>query len=327
MTDLRLAITALFEQASKWAVAFSGGADSFALLMQMYELARQHTSPVELFAVHVHHGLMPEADDWQRRATQLCQRLGIELIVCHVQVLDEGKGIEAAARKARYAAFSEVAQSRGIRHFALAHHLQDYAETLLFRLLRGTGVSGAQSMDTEIDYGSYRVYRPWLKIPHSRILQQANDYADLYDWHYVQDPSNEDEQYARGALRRYIVPKFEQFWPAWQENFLRFATLMAQTQRLTDDLADMDWQQVRSGEGLGLLAFRSLPAHRQANLLRYWLAQHHCKMPTQARLDNWLRQISQVHQLGTDRSLVLSQEDAKIILRDKVLYLYPKHKD
>jgi len=131
------------------AVALSGGADSVALAL----IAAEHCTATKrpLYFFHVHHGLMAEADAWVAHLRQFSQDLNIPLQVRHVQVdLTAGLGIEGAARDARYLALAKLCDEHEVAALLLAHHRQDQAETVLLRLLRGTGVSGLAAMRADV---------------------------------------------------------------------------------------------------------------------------------------------------------------------------------
>ena len=93
-------------------------------------------------AIHVHHGLSPNADAWAAFCRRLCKRWGVPLKVYRVKVSRDGRGLEAAARKARYEAFAQA----DVASIALAHNQDDQAETVLMNLLRGAGLAGASGM-------------------------------------------------------------------------------------------------------------------------------------------------------------------------------------
>ncbi|AIL32855.1 tRNA lysidine(34) synthetase TilS [Basilea psittacipulmonis] len=335
---------------SKWAIAFSGGADSFVLLVELEKIIRTHfANKIELLVVHVHHGLLEQADEWAQRCRLLCQQLNLPLVVKYVTVDNVGKGIEAAARKARYQAFSDIANEYDIHHFMTAHHLQDQAETLLFRMLRGTGVAGLQAMSETTSYEHYQLHRPFLMVNKKEIVERADKWSKALNWAYIQDPSNHDTHYARGVLREHIIPVLNQNWPMWQENLLRLSDIMKQEQHLLEELAESDYRYVAGlcddttkccsdevgelpdGAGLrgdtslilskplNIASLRQLSPERQMNLLRFYLQKNGYKAPTQARLLEWIKQINQVHQMGTDRAARLSQEDVTLVLKDRKL--------
>ena len=135
------------------AVGLSGGIDSVVLLHKLKEDVGKGLS-----AIHIHHGLSPNADAWADFCRKLCRRLGVPLTVKKVRVVKRGEGLEAAARRARYAAFSETDADC----IALAHNLDDQAETVLMNLLRGAGRRGASGMLPRSRFRNKTLLRPLL---------------------------------------------------------------------------------------------------------------------------------------------------------------------
>src|SRR5262249_25644428 len=145
------------------AVGLSGGVDSVVLLHQLKDRG--------VSAIHVHHGLSPNADAWAAFCRKLCKRWGVPLVVHRVTVKRSGKGLEAAARDARYDVFRKSACSV----VALAHNLDDQAETVLMNLLRGAGVRGASGMVEHAKLGAKTLWRPLLGTPRSEIMNYARE--------------------------------------------------------------------------------------------------------------------------------------------------------
>src|ERR1044071_566037 len=168
--------------AKRIAVGLSGGVDSVVLLHQLRE-----RGPVS--AIHVHHGLSPNADAWADFCRRLCKRWGIPLLVHRVRVRKAGKGLEAAAREARYDVFRKVP----FPVVALAHNLDDQAETVLMNLLRGTGVRGASGMAERSRLGAKTLWRPLLATSRSEIEFWAR--AKKLSW--IEDESNSNEALTR----------------------------------------------------------------------------------------------------------------------------------
>jgi len=138
-------------------LGFSGGLDSTVLLHLLREPAARHGLPLQV--VHVHHGLQAAAEDWVRHADAQCAAWQLPLTVCRVQVPAQAS-VEAAARRARHEAFAAVLQEGDV--LLLAQHGSDQAETVLFRLLRGSGVSGLGAMPamTQLPGTSFPLWRP-----------------------------------------------------------------------------------------------------------------------------------------------------------------------
>jgi tRNA(Ile)-lysidine synthase len=192
------------------AVGLSGGVDSVVLLHQLKE-----NSKARLRAIHVHHGLSPNADAWAAFCRSLCKRLDIPLAVRKVSVRRAGKGLEAAAREARYAVFMK----ERAEVIALAHNLDDQAETVLMNLLRGAGARGASGMQEHSKLGGKVLWRPLLGMPRSKI----EAYARKHKLEWVEDESNADEALTRNFIRRSVGPLLEKKFPKWKESLARAA--------------------------------------------------------------------------------------------------------
>src|ERR1043166_213426 len=176
------------------AVGLSGGMDSVVLL----HLLKHHPG---ISAIHVHHGLSPNADAWAAFCRRLCRQWGVRLKVSKVKVRPSGKGLEAAAREARYAAFGKL----NVDLIALAHHLDDQAETVLMNLLRGAGLRGASGMPARSRLGDRMLLRALFGVPREAIVAYAREHG--LDW--VEDESNADESLTRNFVRRRVGPLLE----------------------------------------------------------------------------------------------------------------------
>ena len=288
------------------AVALSGGSDSVALAL----IAAEHCVHIKhpLYFFHIHHGLMVQADAWVVHLRQFSQALNIPLQVRHVQVdLAAGLGIEGAARHARYLALAQLCAEYGVAALLLAHHRQDQAETVLLRLLRGTGVSGLAAMRADAQRGGMRLLRPWLEVERAELLAVTQAYEQRTGWAAVQDPSNTDPTYARGALRSALAPVLNTYWPAWCQTLVRHAKQAGEANEVLAEVAALDLAalDVKSeDQSFSLFAWRALSAARQALVVRHWLQEQGVAMPGERRLAELLRQLRQLHALGHDRELL-----------------------
>ncbi|WP_223787483.1 tRNA lysidine(34) synthetase TilS [Marinicella meishanensis] len=187
--------------ANHYYLAFSGGLDSTVLL---HHLTQQHALQGKLSAIHINHQLHPEADQWAHHCAQICEALEIPLITATVSAANDS---ENAARTARYAAFAEILTAQDC--LVTAHHLNDQLETVLFRLLRGTGLYGLTAMQTVSRMDHYAVYRPLLNTSQ----EQLNRYAHSQQLKWVSDPSNDDHRYSRNHLRHRVLPALLDYHP------------------------------------------------------------------------------------------------------------------
>ena len=195
------------------AVGLSGGIDSVVLLHFLHGLAPR--SGYKLSAVHVNHGLSPNAGDWQRFCSAFCLDLGVPFKAVKVKVRKQKLCLEAAARLARRAALLKS----GVDVIAFGHHLDDQAETVLFNLLRGAGLEGASGMPAVGTLGSKILLRPLLGVSRDAIRAYAGDNALAW----IEDESNADESLTRNFIRRRVGPLLEGRFSRWRENLARAA--------------------------------------------------------------------------------------------------------
>jgi tRNA(Ile)-lysidine synthase len=319
------ALDALPEPPESLAAGVSGGADSSMLAVHAAALARERGLAFHVF--HVHHGLQAPSDLWQSQVHDLAQALRVPCHSIRIRVdaaSASGKGMEAAAREARYAAFVQMAELTGVRHVLLAHHRDDQAETVLLRLLRGAGPTGLAAMAPVSRRDGLVFVRPWLGVERARILAAACGYGADTGWQPVQDPTNHDDQYTRAAVRERLTPDLDERWPGWQATLLRHARLSAEAREVLDevaagDLAGLDCAD--DGASFSLRAWRELSPARQALVLRHWLGRLGQRMPSQARLDDVMRQLRGLHALGHDRDMRVRHGSAWIRCRAGRVFL------
>ncbi|PRB84159.1 tRNA lysidine(34) synthetase TilS [Pseudomonas sp. MYb185] len=301
-------------------LGLSGGLDSMVLLDAMAQLRRQHPLP-PLKAIHVHHGLHPDADQWTEHCVRACAARDIPLHVERV-CLPAGGNIEELARDARYGVFERLL---GPGHcLLLAHHRDDQLETLVFRLLRGTGLRGLAGMPRSRALGRGQLLRPLL--PWTR--QQLSDWAGRQQLDWIEDPANADPRYARTALRHELLPQLRQRWPSMPDSLLRLAEHAAEANQLLDERAGEDLQLaarapadawLRAWPSLELTAVLALSPARQNNLLRYWLHGQGIRLPDQRHLHSLVAQLG----AAPDSQPVVPLADAQLYRSSGRLWLLP----
>jgi tRNA(Ile)-lysidine synthase len=274
--------------------ALSGGVDSVVMLHGLASIARQ--AGIALTALHVNHGLSPSAYRWERHCRTLCRHLRVPLTVKRVKVPARRKqGLESAARTARYAA---LASSRS-DFVALAHQLDDQAETVLLNLLRGAGLRGAAAMPEVGDLpalseSSPRTLRPLLSVPREAIVA----YAIANRLHWVEDESNSDEALSRNWLRRSVAPILAERYPRWRESLARAAAHFGAAEAMLSD---------KASERLPVTQLRNAPKAKARMLLRDFLRSGGTRAPETRRLDEMLRQV-----LGTGPKIGIAH-DGKLL--------------
>jgi tRNA(Ile)-lysidine synthase len=266
-------------------LALSGGLDS-SVLLHLLAVAKQ-VIPFELHAMHVHHGLSANADDWADFCTQQCQILNVPIEIVRVKVDKNPKlGIEATARQLRYEALFDFKLDGIAPDFIVtAHHQDDQAETLLLQLFRGAGLKGLSSM-ASIDE-SRRLMRPLLEV--SR--QTLQEYATRTNILWCDDESNDNTQYERNFVRHAVMPVLGQRYPAVKSVLARTASHLAEANDLLDTLAKIDAEKLLQNNSLCLQGLTSFDLPRAKNLLRWWFAENQLSMPTSEHLTEIIQQL------------------------------------
>ena len=263
-------------------VAYSGGADSTALLIAAAQLWSQQVQ-----AIHVNHGLQPAAGAFAEHCRAACDRLSVRLQVIKVDARHgSGESPEDAARKARYAALAQGALAVGAKAVLLAQHADDQVETLLLALSRGAGLPGLSAMPASFVRHGMRFERPLLGVGGASIRAWLAQRGEAF----IDDPTNVDVARTRNRIRHRLLPALEETLPQFRETFARSTRHAAQAQQLLVELAEHDLAAM--GGIADIKALQRLSPARQANLLRHWLrATVHGGAASTAQLSELLRQI------------------------------------
>ena len=277
------------------AVAYSGGADSTALLVACTE-----KWPGQVVAIHVHHGVQAAADGFVTHCESVCARLGVPLVVSRVDARPaSGQSPEDAARRARYGAFKALASVRHtqlainsivFKSIAIAQHADDQVETMVLALSRGAGLAGLAAMPAQWRRDGIDFHRPLLGVSS----------ADIRAWlagstvPFIEDPTNADEKFTRNRIRARILPALQEVFPHFRDTFARSAAHAAQAQEILNQvgLQDMDAVSAAGVRAPALLKLQKLSLPRQANVLRYWLKSEFQLAPSAAQLDELLHQVA-----------------------------------
>lgn len=244
------------------AVAFSGGLDSTALLHATARAAEG----IRVVALHVHHGLQPQADEWAAHCERIAQGFGVGFACTRLGGAPaRGDSVEAWAREGRHRALHDMATAAGADLLLLAHHRQDQAETFLLQALRGAGPAGLAGMPRAQWRHGICWARPWLDRPRSVILA----YARQQGLSWIEDPSNADPRFARNRLRQTLWPAF----PAAEPALAQAARWARQAAELAAEVAATDLAGIASAERLDLAALSALSPARASNALRAWLSR------------------------------------------------------
>ena len=277
-------------------LGLSGGMDSVALLDILAGLATElHFS---LRAVHVNHGISPNAPQWAAFCESLCRSRQIPFVLQQVSLnYDAGLGLEGAARQARYEALARQAAACDADFIVLAHHRDDQAETLLLHLLRGAGPRGLAGMPASRSIQGARatLLRPLLDVPRGDI--EAHARGTGLEW--VEDESNHDTSLKRNFLRSRILPELDKAFPGASQAIVRSASNISEAGELLDVLAAEDIARIGSNDGLNAPSLLGLGEARARNVLRRWCEIHGAPWPGLAALKELLRQASLASKAGS----------------------------
>jgi tRNA(Ile)-lysidine synthase len=270
-------------------VGLSGGLDSMVLLDVLWRC--REARHFHLSAVHVHHGLSPNAEAWVAHCQHWCAMRSIPLRVERVSVaLKGGDSLEAVARDERYAVYRRSAAQA----IALAHHQDDQAETVLLQLLRGGGAHALAAMPALRRLGEKWLWRPMLLWPRTRLEAYAAQRA--LTW--VTDESNADTRWRRNLLRHDILPLIESAMPDYRQHLQRSAAQMWQAAQILDEVAAQDLDACGGNGRLHLSRFVTLSAARQSQVLVHWLKRLGWNDAAPEAIETFRRQVLEA---GVDR--------------------------
>ncbi len=260
--DLLAPFAVELQQAKRVFVGFSGGLDSTLLLQAAVDLLGSK----KICALHVNHQLQSEANFWQEHCRLRAQNLDVEFRDTRLEVVNQGKGIENQARELRYRFFEQQLQAGDV--LLLGHQMDDQAETLLYRLVRGAGVRGLSAIPEQRSIAQARLLRPLLGYSRQTLLEIAAQ--QQLEW--IEDPSNQDVSYDRNYLRSKVLPVILERWPSATTTLARTANNLSTTLQLLDEygdflLLDCDWRQESWGRSFDLARFVGLSSAAQVHLL------------------------------------------------------------
>lgn len=295
-------------------VAVSGGADSVALLLGLDELLKAGRLTLELTVAHLDHGLRSKESELDAEwVSELSARLGYRVVVGRASVKERallsGDNLEQAARRARYQFLSEAAQSLEACMILTAHTMDDQAETVLLRLMRGSGSEGlggiepARPLDVDSDLLLVRPLLGWAR------RAQTESYCEERAVSFRVDEMNRDERFARVRVREHLIPLMQTFNARVVEALARTAELLREdgaalrqsAERLLDEASTEEGTAVE-GSPLSIDVLARAPSSLRRRALRLWIAR--------GRGD--LRRLEMVHILAVEK-LLAGERGGRII--------------
>lgn len=260
------------ENPQRYIVAYSGGLDSHVLL---HLCANFSKLPVQ--AIHIHHGLQDEADQWSVHCSEICDSLQLPFKTLHVDASKRsGESPEETARKARYAALKSELEPGDC--LLTAHHQDDQSETVLLQLFRGAGVAGLAAMPMLRRSKQTFHARPMLDFSRNEIV----DYANENNLKWVEDPSNTDTDFDRNLLRHDIIPVIKSRWSQLGTSLSKMANQQQDALEIIEAMAAVDLASIvtQQAQVINVAGLSKLSKARQLNVLRSWIHQCAHDAPT-----------------------------------------------
>ena len=252
------------ENYSRIAVAFSGGLDSSVLLHSLVGIPEFKE---KVFAIHVNHGLSPNSKSWIKHCDKFCSGLGVNFIPLTIE-LENSKTNENILRQARYEALFSCLKQGDV--LCTAHHQDDHIETILFRILRGTGIKGLAGIEKYSQMEGIDLIRPLISYSKKDLL----DYANQFEVNWIEDESNEDLSISRNFIRKKVIPNLKNDnWPEYKNSISYLSSKAKEANEILDEIAYLDLKLCASEslDRLSILKIKELSHARAMNVLFTWL--------------------------------------------------------
>ena len=261
-------------------VAFSGGPDSSAMIHLISKM--KTCMKIAPQAIHINHNLSDKSNDWESHCENVCLDLNIDLITESVQIKSEGGGIESAARKSRYKIFKSILKED--EQIILAHHSDDVAETILMRMLRGTGVEGIEGPKQKRNLGNGILIRPFLEVSKKQILEYLKE--NKVD--FIEDDSNKDNKFDRNFLRNKIFPLLEDRWNNFPQRLNKMSSIIQDRNKNYSDLIMNEYQNL-IGKEIEIKKLKKVPRIIIYDILRYSIKECNIALPNSKIMEEILK--------------------------------------
>lgn len=289
------------EHGSTVLIGFSGGVDSMMLMSLCAEMQREQRPDLLFHAIHVHHGVHPQADKWAAFCQEVAASMSIPCTVERISVGSSSAGFEAEAREKRYEAIGRHGRNP---YVVLGHHQNDLAESFLLALMRGSSGIGLTSLKSISKERHMIKLRPLLGLTKEQIIQYARE--KHLDW--IEDPSNDDDSYDRNYIRNHILPLLEARWPHASKMMHQSVDHLAATQDIVGDAA---MERLKSfmpeHEDLSFMLdcrYTSLEEKWHSHLVVEWLRLNHCYYYSREAIRAILKMSYHTSKSGNDQVVV-----------------------
>jgi tRNA(Ile)-lysidine synthase len=262
-------LSELYPFSTIW-VGLSGGMDSMVLLNQITQYPELKS---KCRAIHVHHGLSPNAEQWLDFCKQQTQSLQVPLVYEKVKI-QSASNIEESARDLRYGVYQQYVQSTDV--LVLGHHLDDQIETFMMNVLRGSGLDGLSVMSMMKMQMGMMICRPLLNISRSEIESYAKQHQ--IDW--IEDESNQNIRFARNYLRHEVLPKIQEYWPQYRKSMQKTLSHCQDALSCLGSDIENDYPSLQDNPAyLDCRILKKLPLFKVGMVIRQWLKQKKFPLP------------------------------------------------
>lgn len=285
-------------------VAVSGGMDSVALLDSLVRLRQQGKLPVKLVVAHLNHRLRGEESDGDEAfVRRLAAEHELDCLTEQISVaeiaLEEKQNLEAVARRLRYEFLARTAETAGAAFVCTAHTLDDQAETVLMRLLRGAGAEGLAGIQTVRPLGrSVTLIRPLLAVTREEVAAHCGQYS----LEFRHDSSNDSTLFTRNRIRQELLPLLKSFNPRATQTLARLANLLADDEDFLQLTTTEALAETRKGKGLKIKRLMMLHVAIRRRVLRMWIKE----------VRGGLQRIEAVHLVAIER-LIAAGKSGRVI--------------
>ncbi|MCK9616053.1 MAG: tRNA lysidine(34) synthetase TilS [Candidatus Omnitrophica bacterium] len=234
----------LLERKDRLMLGTSGGPDSIFMLYQFYSLAKEYK--LQLVCAHFNHMLRPEADSEEEFVKNICKGLGIKFVAERKDVnkFFKGDSLEQTARNLRFDFFLNSSRHFKIKKLALAHHKDDLVETVLMRIIRGTGLKGLRAFLPKSKFRSLTIIRPLIELHKKDILK----WLESKNISYCVDKSNLEDKFLRNRIRLKLMPQLCEINPSIAQNLYNLSINTALDYDFIYTFSRKEFEKLKRGE-------------------------------------------------------------------------------
>ena len=285
----------LILNASRIYVSYSGGSDSTYALVKIKKYLDSVRLTSNLTALHFNH-CNKQSNTFESHCRDFCNELNINFESQNIRVEVSGEGFEAAARRNRMNILKSLPKNSLIIQ---GHHSDDQIETVLFRIIRGTGLKGISGIPRIAKVGENKILRPFLKETKENIL----GFLSINKINFVEDHSNNDISYSRNFLRKEVIPRIKDKWHSINENISKMTEITKKQNSLYEQYLKDKINDLQDDEGLTIEGLKKLDTFERSEVIRLWLDMELVTTPNHSQMKE------------IEKSFFQSRQDANPVIK------------